>query len=86
MRVENFLFSESGHPVVALAVKPLVLGIADEADEPVARTIAGEVGSGRIFVLLVKLVALGAAHVRRGDEGAAFFNRSGVLGIGVAGI
>jgi len=61
MRIENFLFTECRHPIVALAIKTFVLRIGNDADEPFARAVTGEVRPSPRRCRACELMALGAA-------------------------
>ena len=76
--VQHFVLAEGGHAVVALAVKAGVGGIGNEIDEPIARSVAGEIGRGGIFVGLMELMTLSAAHDFAGDERFAFDDKGSV--------
>ena len=58
--IENFFVAEGGHPIVALAVVAGVARICDEADQPFARAVSGQVRPSGIFILILKLMAIDA--------------------------
>src|SRR5438477_12455403 len=68
MVVEDFVFGEGGHAVVAFAEEAGVGRVRDEGQKPFARAVVGEVGRRGVLVRHVKLVAFGAAHGLAGNE------------------
>ena len=80
--IEDFVFGEGGHSVVAFAEEAGVGRVRDEGQKPFARAVAGEIGPGNVLVRLVKLMALGAAHGLAGNQRFAFRDHRGVALVG----
>ena len=74
-------FRVGRHAVVFLAVEPLVGRIADDADEPVAAAVAGQVGALRPCRFAVEGVAFGAVVLDKLLPGGDI---RGIAGVGVA--
>src|SRR5882672_3364435 len=83
-RVENLIAAECRHPVVAFAVEPFVLRIGDDANEPFARAVAGEVRPAGILARLAELMTFGAAHGVAREERPALGDGRGVALVGLA--
>src|SRR5207253_1484801 len=60
LRIENFFVSKGRHAIVALPIKARVTRIANDRDEPFARTIPRQIGARRILILRVELMTIGA--------------------------
>src|SRR6266849_212273 len=59
---EDLINRKSGHAIILFSVKIGVGGVADKADQPLARAVPGKVRSGRILILFAKLMAVSTLH------------------------
>src|SRR5437763_792533 len=78
---ENLVAAKGRHPVVALAVKVRMRRVADEANQPFARAVAGQFGTAGVFIFLLKRMTIrtfGLVLYQR----AAFLNQRGIALIG----
>src|SRR5439155_6040936 len=75
---QYLLIAELRHAVIALAIIIWVGGIADETNEPLPGTVAGEVRRRRVFVALMELVAVGAFGPAL-EQRAAVLDEGGIV-------